>query len=81
MTVARFIIGRELGGCHLVIADNNVSRQHAAIEFVQGAYFMVDLGSRNGIGYRGHRIHKKQITEGDRYDIGSHQISFSFHNP
>lgn len=81
VTVSRFIIGRELGGCHLVLADSNVSRQHAAIEFTQGAYFMVDLGSRNGIGYRGHRIHRKQIVEGDRYDIGTHQLAFSFHNP
>ena len=81
ITVPRFIIGRERGACHLVLEGGNVSRQHAAIEFQQGAFFMVDLGSRNGVGYGGHRIHRKQITEGDRFDIGGHTLRFSFKNP
>ena len=78
--VARFIIGRERGSCHLVLVDSNVSRQHAAVELVNGAYFMVDLGSRNGVGYDSLRIHRKQIVEGDQFDIGTHQLRFSFRN-
>jgi pSer/pThr/pTyr-binding forkhead associated (FHA) protein len=42
---------------------------------------MVDLGSRNGVGYNGHRIHRKQIVEGDRFEIHGHTFTFSFRNP
>lgn len=78
VNVARFIIGRERGQCHLLLSGPNVSRQHAAIELAGGAYYIVDLGSRNGIGANGLRIHKKQIVEGDKFDIGGHLLSFSF---
>jgi neural Wiskott-Aldrich syndrome protein len=81
INVPRFIIGREKGMCHLVLADPNVSRQHAAIELAQGMFFMVDLGSRNGVGYNGHRVHRKQIVEGDRFEIHGHTFTFSFRNP
>ncbi len=77
--VARFIIGRERGACHLVLPDNNVSRQHAAVEFHHGVPYMIDLGSRNGVGYNGHRIARKRIVEGDRFEIGAHVLSFTFH--
>lgn len=78
ITVPRFVIGRERGACHLLLQDPNVSRQHAAVEFVQGYYYMVDLGSRNGVGYNGHRVRKKQIVEGDRFEISGHTLAFSF---
>ncbi len=81
INVPRFIIGREKGQCHLVIPDPNVSRQHAAVELAQGAFFIVDLGSRNGVGYSGHRIRRKQIVEGDQFEINGHTIGFSFRNP
>ncbi|NUO52284.1 MAG: FHA domain-containing protein [Polyangiaceae bacterium] len=80
INVQKFIIGRERGACHLLLQDPNVSRQHAAIEFIQGYYYMTDLGSRNGIGYDGHRIHKKQIVEGDKFEISGHALAFSFKN-
>lgn len=81
INVPRFVVGRERGACHLVLADKNVSRQHAAVELTRGVFFIVDLGSRNGIGYGGHRIRRKQIVEGDHFEIGGHTLSFSFHNP
>ena len=80
VTKDRFIIGRGKQTSDLTIKDPNVSRQHAAIEFLQGYYYMIDLGSRNGIGYDGHRIHKKQIVEGDKFEISGHALAFSFKN-
>ncbi len=74
----RFVIGRERTTCHLVLPDSNVSRQHAIVEWVNGQYFLVDQGSTNGVGCGGHRIHRKQIVEGDRFDICGHTITFSF---
>ena len=75
---ARFVIGRERTTCNLVLADSNVSRQHAVVEWNAGQYFLLDLGSTNGVGCNGHRIHRKQIVEGDRFDICGHTITFSF---
>jgi hypothetical protein len=74
----RFVIGRERTMCHLVLPDSNVSRQHAAVEWHDGQYYLVDLGSTNGVGCGGHRIHRKQIVEGDRFEICGHTITFSF---
>jgi len=80
ITVPKFVIGRERGQCHLLLQDPNVSRQHAAVEFLQGYYYMVDLGSANGVGYNGHRVRKKQIVEGDKFEISGHSLTFSFRN-
>lgn len=74
----RFVIGREKGSCHLLIADANVSRQHAVVEWNAGNYYMVDQGSTNGVGSGGHRIHRKQIVEGDRFEISGHVLTFTF---
>jgi hypothetical protein len=73
-----FVIGREPATCHLVITDANVSRKHAIVEFVSGKHYLVDQGSTNGVGSGGHRIHRKQIVEGDQFEICGHSLTFSF---
>src|SRR5207342_3532960 len=65
VTKDRFIIGRGKQSSDLTIKDPNVSRQHAMIEFSNGQYYMVDMGSTNGVEYNGQRIARKQIGEGD----------------
>lgn len=74
----RFVIGREPATCNLVLADANVSRKHAIVEFVDGKHYLVDQGSTNGVGAGGHRIHRKQIVEGDQFEICGHSLTFSF---
>ena len=44
----RFIIGRSRKECDLAIADTNVSRQHALVEWFNGCFHIVDMGSTNG---------------------------------
>ena len=51
ITKDRFVIGRGKQTSDLTIKDPNVSRQHAMIEFVGGQYFIIDLGSTNGVEY------------------------------
>ncbi len=63
----RFIIGRGKQSSDLTIKDPNVSRQHAMVEFLNGQYYMVDMGSTNGVEYNGQRIARKAIAEGDLY--------------
>jgi pSer/pThr/pTyr-binding forkhead associated (FHA) protein len=78
ITKDRFVIGRGKQSSDLTLKDPNVSRQHAMIEFQNGVYFMVDMGSTNGIEYNGQRIARKQITEGDIFRICDHDLSFTY---
>jgi neural Wiskott-Aldrich syndrome protein len=70
----RFIIGRGKTSSDLTIRDPNVSRQHALVEFSGGNYYMVDMGSTNGIEFSGQRVHRKAIQNGDVFKICDHEI-------
>jgi pSer/pThr/pTyr-binding forkhead associated (FHA) protein len=74
----RFIIGRGKQSSDLTIKDPNVSRQHAMVEFLNGQYYMVDMGSTNGVEFNGQRIARKAIAEGDLYRICDHEVRFSY---
>ena len=74
----RFIIGRGKQSSDLTIKDPNVSRQHAMIECLNGQYFMVDMGSTNGIEYNGMRIDNKRVEEGDVFHICDYEIRFTY---
>ena len=74
----RFIIGRGKQTSDLTIRDPNVSRQHAMVEFLNGQYYMVDMGSTNGVEYNGQRIARKLINEGDSFRICDHEVRFTF---
>jgi len=78
ITKDRFVIGRGKQSSDLTLKDPNVSRQHAMIEFQNGVYFMVDMGSTNGVEYNGQRIARKQIGEGDVFRICDHDILFTY---
>ena len=74
----KFIIGRGRQTSDLTIKDPNVSRQHAMIEFQNGVYYMVDLGSTNGVEYHGQRVTRKAIAEGDVFRICDHEVVFTY---
>jgi hypothetical protein len=74
----RFVIGRGKQSSDLTLKDPNVSRQHAMIEFQNGVYFMVDMGSTNGVEFNGQRIARKQIAEGDVFRICDHELRFTY---
>jgi pSer/pThr/pTyr-binding forkhead associated (FHA) protein len=78
VTKDRFVIGRGKQSSDLTLKDPNVSRQHAMVEFQNGAYFMVDMGSTNGVEFNGQRIARKQIGEGDVFRICDHDIFFTY---
>ena len=78
VTKDRFIIGRGKQSSDLTIKDPNVSRQHAMVEYLNGQYYMVDMGSTNGVEYNGQRIARKAIAEGDLFRICDHEIRFSY---
>jgi pSer/pThr/pTyr-binding forkhead associated (FHA) protein len=78
VTKDRYVIGRGKQSSDLTLKDPNVSRQHAMIEFQNGVYFMVDMGSTNGVEYNGQRIARKQIGEGDAFRICDHDLVFTY---
>ncbi len=78
ITKDRFVIGRGRQSSDLTIKDPNVSRQHAMVEFNNGQYYMVDLGSTNGVEYNGQRINKQLIVDGDSFRICDHEVRFAF---
>ena len=78
VTKDRFIIGRGKQTSDLTIKDPNVSRQHAMVEFLNGQYYMVDMGSTNGVEFMGQRIARKVIAEGDIYRICDHEVRFTY---
>ena len=74
----QFVIGRGIKVCDLAIKDSNISRRHAAVLFHNGAYYIKDLNSTNGIEYNGMRIDSKRIEEGDAFKICDYEMKFTF---
>ena len=78
VTKEEFIIGRGSKSADLAIKDGNISRRHAAVVFHNGAYYMKDLGSTNGIEYQGRRFDSKRIEEGDLFRICDYELRFTY---
>ena len=73
-----FVIGRLAETADLAIDDFRISRKHAAVIVRHGTYYLKDLGSTNGIHFKGMQIDNKRIDEGDVFQIGDHEIRFTF---
>jgi hypothetical protein len=58
------------------VADVNVSRRHAELRQEGAAYWIVDLGSTNGLEVNGKRTQRARVRDGDRITIGSTEIVF-----
>jgi hypothetical protein len=74
----QFIIGRGSKSSDLPIKDGNISRKHAAIIRRNGTYFIKDLGSTNGIDFKGMRIDNKRIDEGDMFHLCDYELRFTY---
>jgi pSer/pThr/pTyr-binding forkhead associated (FHA) protein len=68
-------IGRKEGNT-IRLTERNVSRKHAKLVKSNGAVFIEDLTSYNGIKVNGERIAgRAPINEGDRIQIGDYQLA------
>jgi hypothetical protein len=74
----QFIIGRGSKTSDLAIKDGNISRKHAAVIRRNGMFYIKDLGSTNGIDYKGMRIDNKRIDEGDVFHICDYELRFTY---
>src|SRR6188508_1794635 len=60
----------------LRVADVNVSRRHAELRQEGATYWIVDLGSTNGLELNGKRTERARVRDGDRITMGSTEIVF-----
>ncbi len=70
-----YIIGRS-SKCDLVINSVKVSREHAIITRERGEHYIEDLGSANGTWYKGEKIEKMKVRDGDEIFICDEKFKF-----
>ena len=75
----KFVIGRGTQQTDLTIRDGNISRKHCAVIFHNGAYYIKDMGSTNGIEFKNNRIESKKIDDGDVFYLCDYELRFSYH--
>jgi pSer/pThr/pTyr-binding forkhead associated (FHA) protein len=70
------VLGRSRD-CDIRISDPNVSRRHAEIRQEGSNYWVVDLGSTNGIAVNGHALKRARLDHEDRITLGSTEVVFN----
>lgn len=60
----------------VVLPEDEVSRHHAEVRRVDGAFHVVDLGSLNGTKVNGSGVTDRQLADGDVIQIGVHSLRF-----
>jgi hypothetical protein len=78
VTKEEFVIGRGSKSADLAIKDGNISRRHAAVVVHNGAHYLKDLGSTNGVEFQGRRFDSKRIEEGDLFRICDYELRFTY---
>jgi serine phosphatase RsbU (regulator of sigma subunit)/pSer/pThr/pTyr-binding forkhead associated (FHA) protein len=77
----RVTIGRSRES-DIFLPDQWLSRQHAEIRQKDGAYFVNDLGSKNGTLLNGGRLTEEQrLRAGDIITLGEHVLTFTLGEP
>jgi Protein of unknown function (DUF3662)/FHA domain len=71
----RIVIGRSRD-CDIQLADANVSRRHAELRQEGASYWIVDLGSTNGMEVNGKRVKRAKLRDGDTITLGETEITF-----
>ena len=70
------VIGRSKD-CDIRVSDPNVSRRHAEIRQEGSIYWIIDLGSTNGLSVNGRQLKRSKLDEGDRITLGSTELIFN----
>jgi hypothetical protein len=80
VTSSRVVIGRSREA-DIRVADVNISRRHAEVRQEGAGYWIVDLGSTNGLEVNGKRAERARLRDGDRILVGSTEIVFGLSLP
>jgi len=60
----------------VVLKDFSVSRHHARLEQRGDVWWVVDLGSTNGVKVNGRYVTEAALNDGDQLQVGNFQLSF-----
>jgi FHA domain-containing protein len=71
----RVVLGRSRD-CDIQLNDANASRRHAELRQEGASYWIVDLGSTNGMEVNGKRVKRAKLRDGDTITIGSTEVTF-----
>jgi hypothetical protein len=71
----RTIVGRSRES-DIRLSDPNVSRKHAELRNEDGAYWVIDLDSTNGLEVNGRRVQRAKLATGDVIVMGSTELTF-----
>jgi FHA domain-containing protein len=69
------VIGRSKD-CDIRLPDPNVSRRHAEVRQEGSTYWILDLGSTNGLTVNGRRQQRAKLEDEDRITVGSTELVF-----
>lgn len=62
--------------CAIVLRDASISRKHARFELADGAWRVVDTGSRNGLHRAGVRVETLALADGTEFLLGEVELRF-----
>jgi pSer/pThr/pTyr-binding forkhead associated (FHA) protein len=71
----KIVIGRSRE-CDLTVDDPNVSRRHAEVRRENGTWWIVDLGSTNGVEVNGKRVERARLEPHDAIVVGTTELRF-----
>ena len=75
------LLGRA-AACHIVLADDTVSRSHARLERQpEGGFRIEDLGTPNGTFVNGVRVQRQVLADGDTIRLGKSSLRFQSTTP
>lgn len=60
----------------IFLNDITVSRRHADVRFVDGAFVVSDAGSLNGTYLNRARVEEAKLTSGDELQVGKFKLVF-----
>jgi len=75
LTTERLVLGRSRD-CDITLEDANVSRRHAEVVLEDGAWWIVDLGSTNGVEVNGERVKRARLELDDHIVLGRTELVF-----
>lgn len=76
----QIVIGRGTD-CTIHLDDKDVSRRHASLQPFGTDYYIMDMGSTNGILVNGTQVEKKMLKHGDKISIGQQILQFILVGP
>ncbi|MBT3288459.1 MAG: FHA domain-containing protein [Victivallales bacterium] len=71
----RLIIGRG-DECDIRLNQGSISRQHAVLDYINGSWYVEDLGSQNGVFIEGEKVDRAEVPASINIQFGTIMTAF-----